>query len=252
MDEKTGRPEPAVENQKVYFVVIEYIKELVKEGKVEFGGRIPSERELMGTLGMSRNSIREALRTLENMGLIESRQGQGNFLVNHMGKSLSSVFSMLLFTRESDYIEVSQLRRFIEIGAFLLAVKNADTRDKEILREILENIDAVHSQERVGLDKKFHDEIIRISGNHLLYILNEALSELFETVVYDLALNIAPQDWARLNDCHKRVYQCLLVGDVQGGMKSIRDHYNIIDEDIQRWKDRKTGGSSPHSEIGFI
>ncbi len=239
MKEKTGRPEPAGENQKVYFVVIEYIKELVKEGKVEFGGRLPSERELMATLGMSRNSIREALRTLENMGLIESRQGQGNFLVNHMGKSLSSVFSMLLFTRESDYIEISQLRRFIEIGAFLLAARNASEQDKEILRDILEQIDAASSQERVALDKQFHDELIRISGNHLLSILNEALSGMFETVIYDLALNIAPQDWDRLNDCHKRVYQCLLDSDVQGGMKSIRDHYNIIDQDIERWKDGK-------------
>lgn len=239
MKEKTGRPEPAGENQKVYFVVIEYIKELVKEGKVEFGGRLPSERELMATLGMSRNSIREALRTLENMGLIESRQGQGNFLVNHMGKSLSSVFSMLLFTRESDYIEISQLRRFIEIGAFLLAARNASEQDKEILRNILEQIDAASGQERVALDKQFHDELIRISGNHLLSILNEALSGMFETVIYDLALNIAPQDWDRLNDCHKRVYQCLLDSDVQGGMKSIRDHYNIIDQDIERWKDGK-------------
>ncbi len=239
MKEKTGRPEPAGENQKVYFVVIEYIKELVKEGKVEFGGRLPSERELMATLGMSRNSIREALRTLENMGLIESRQGQGNFLVNHMGKSLSSVFSMLLFTRESDYIEISQLRRFIEIGAFLLAARNASEQDKEILRDILEQIDAASGQERVALDKQFHDELIRISGNHLLSILNEALSGMFETVIYDLALNIAPQDWDRLNDCHKRVYQCLLDSDVQGGMKSIRDHYNIIDQDIERWKDGK-------------
>lgn len=239
MKEKTGRQEPAGENQKVYFVVIEYIKELVKEGKVEFGGRLPSERELMATLGMSRNSIREALRTLENMGLIESRQGQGNFLVNHMGKSLSSVFSMLLFTRESDYIEISQLRRFIEIGAFLLAARNASEQDKEILRDILEQIDAASGQERVALDKQFHDELIRISGNHLLSILNEALSGMFETVIYDLALNIAPQDWDRLNDCHKRVYQCLLDSDVQGGMKSIRDHYNIIDQDIERWKDGK-------------
>ena len=71
------------ENEKIYFLVIDYIKELVKKGEVKFGGKIPSERELMSTLGMSRNSIREALRTLENMGLLECRQGQGNFLVNH-------------------------------------------------------------------------------------------------------------------------------------------------------------------------
>ena len=125
MDEITEKAENTGENEKVYFLVIEYIKELVKKGDVKFGGKIPSERELMSTLGLSRNSIREALRTLENMGLLECRQGQGNFLVNHVGQSLSSLFSLLLFMKESNYVEISQLRRFIEIGAFLLAVKKS-------------------------------------------------------------------------------------------------------------------------------
>ena len=80
MGERTDKPENTGENEKVYFLVIEYIKELVKKGEIKFGGKIPSERELMSTLGLSRNSIREALRTLENMGLLECRQGQGNFL----------------------------------------------------------------------------------------------------------------------------------------------------------------------------
>src|SRR5699024_2436186 len=151
------------------------IKQLAKEGKVSFGGRIPSERELMNTLGLSRNSIREALRSMENMGLIESRQGQGNFLVNHMGRSLNSVFSMLLFMGESDYVEISQLRRFIEIGAYLLAVKKAEEEDISRLEEIWKGIEECSGEEKVRRDKQFHDEIIRISGNRLLGILNESL-----------------------------------------------------------------------------
>ena len=75
---------------------------LRKEGKRSFHSKLPSERELMETLGMGRNSVREALRTLENIGLVESCHGKGNFLVNHMGESLSSVFSVLLFTGESN------------------------------------------------------------------------------------------------------------------------------------------------------
>ena len=171
------------ENEKIYFLVIDYIKELVKKGEVKFGGKIPSERELMSTLGMSRNSIREALRTLENMGLLECRQGQGNFLVNHVGQSLSSLFSVLLFTKESNYVEISQLRRFIEIGAFLLSAKNPDQEERKGLKEILDKIDQCQIKERVKLDKQFHDYLIRISGNHLLVLLNEALSELFETMI---------------------------------------------------------------------
>lgn len=238
MSEKSEK-QGNTENEKVYFIVIDYIKELVRQGKVTFGGQIPSERELMATLGLSRNSIREALRSLEHMGLIESRQGQGNFLVNHMGRSLSGLFSMLLFTGESSYVEISQLRRFVEIGAFLLAVKKADQEEKARLRELLDKMDLCEKEEKVKLDKKFHDKIIEISGNNLLNLINEALSELFETVISDLALHIAPEHWNRLILCHKAVYQSLLNGDVQGGMKAIREHYNIIDRDLENYENNR-------------
>lgn len=231
------------EHEKVYFTVIEYIKQLAKEGKVSFGGRIPSERELMNTLGLSRNSIREALRSMENMGLIESRQGQGNFLVNHMGRSLNSVFSMLLFMGESDYVEISQLRRFIEIGAYLLAVKKAEEEDISRLEEIWQGIEECSGEEKVRRDKQFHDEIIRISGNRLLGILNESLGDLFETFIEELALHIASKDWNALCMCHEKVSECLRDRDVQGGMKAIREHYNIIDADLEEYTRRTKSNS---------
>ena len=106
----------ASENEKVYHQVIEHITNLAATKEISFGSKIPSERELMATLGFSRNSIREALRTMENMGIIESRQGQGNFLVNHIGeKSEGSVFSMLCQYGTDQLLKISQLRRFIEI-----------------------------------------------------------------------------------------------------------------------------------------
>ena len=83
------------QNKKVYFLVIDYIKTLIQNKTVSFGEKLPSERQMTATLGLSRNSIREALRSLENMGVIESRHGQGNFLVNHIGQSLGSIFSLL-------------------------------------------------------------------------------------------------------------------------------------------------------------
>lgn len=143
---------------------------------------------------------------------------------------------MLLFTKESNYVEISQLRRFIEIGAFLLAAKNPDEKDREGLKGILDKIDQCQAKERVKLDKQFHDYLIQISGNHLLVLLNEALSELFETVISNYTLHITQKNWDRLLDCHRRVYDCLIKNDVQEGMKAIREHYNIIDEDLNAYQ----------------
>ena len=122
-----------IRQDKAYYQVIDYIKQLVKEDKVRFGGKIPSERELMDTLGLGRNSIREALRTLENLGIIESCHGKGNYLVNHMGESLTSVFSMLIFMKESNYLEVNQLRRAIEVQAFAQAVDRLSEEEKFVI-----------------------------------------------------------------------------------------------------------------------
>ena len=65
---------------KAYDQVLEYLKTLIKNKEISYGGKIPSERELMETLGISRNSVREALRILEHTGVLESRHGKGNFL----------------------------------------------------------------------------------------------------------------------------------------------------------------------------
>lgn len=104
--------------RKAYVTVIAYIKQLVQDGQLAFGGKLPSEREMMATLGLGRNSIREALRTLENMGLISCVHGKGNFLVNQIGESFSSVFSMLLFLKQSNFDEVQQLRRGLEMQPY--------------------------------------------------------------------------------------------------------------------------------------
>ena len=72
-------------------------------------------------------------------------------MVNHIGESLSGVFSMLLSMEQTNYIEISQLRRFIEIGAYLLAVKSAKEEDLDCLSEILDEMELVRGEERAKL-----------------------------------------------------------------------------------------------------
>lgn len=85
----------------------------------------------METLRISRNSVREALRILEHTGVLESRHGKGNFLVNRMGESLSSVFSMLVLMEESNYREVNQLRSVLEKQAYVQACALISEEGKE-------------------------------------------------------------------------------------------------------------------------
>ena len=134
---------------KAYDQVLEYLKTLIKNKDISYGGNIPSERELMETLRISRNSVREALRILEHTGVLESRHGKGNFLVNRMGESLSSVFSMLVLMEESNYREVNQLRSVLEKQAYVQACALISEEGKEKAGAIINRMENGDLEERM-------------------------------------------------------------------------------------------------------
>lgn len=213
---------------KVYFLVIEHIKTLVQQGELSFGGRLPSERQLMATLGLSRNSIREALRSLENMGIIESRHGQGNYLVNHIGDSLGSIFSLLIFLNECSVQEISDLRRSIETGAYLLAVKKASDAEIQALSLSLDRLKSSSAKDHALFDKQFHDTLISLSGNRLMKLLNDTLSQPFEHVIQQKLTQISPDQWNALLAEHTRIYECLTAREEAAGISAIMEHYDYI------------------------
>lgn len=214
---------------KAYFQVIEYIRMLVQNGEISIGEKLPSERQLMTTLGLSRNSIREAFRSLENLGILESHHGQGNFLVNHASQSLGSMFSLLLFMKECNLTEISQLRRTIEIGACLLGAKQAPDTKIQALSQSLHEMELGSREERTKLDKNFHDTLIQISENRLLELLNETLSQLFENTIDEILSHISDTDWNDLLACHVRIYESLVTRNVSSCIAAILEHYDRID-----------------------
>ena len=223
-----------IRQEKAYYQVIDYIKQLVKENKVGFGGKIPSERELMETLGLGRNSIREALRTLEHMGVIESCHGKGNFLVDHMGESLSSVFSMLIFMKESNFQEVNQLRKAIEVQAVVQAVDRIGEAEKEQFTDIIGRMEHGDHSMRVQADQDFHHLLIQCAGNHLLEVLMEALSEVCREEILMVLDDVAEEYVIQWLNLHQKIYRCLMDKNKEQGIDAILEHY--------RWSDRWTSG----------
>ena len=84
-----------IRNPKAYDQVIEVIKDKIKKGKIKKGDKLPSEREMAESLGLSRASVREALRALEVIGLIESIQGAGNYIRTNFDNSLIEPLSLM-------------------------------------------------------------------------------------------------------------------------------------------------------------
>ncbi len=234
---------------KAYFLVMEHIETLIQGGNLTFGAKLPSERQLMATLGLSRNSVREALRSLENLGILESRHGQGSFLVNHMEESLGSMFSLLLSLHACSYQEISQLRRSIEIGAYLLAVKRPQDMNLRPLFDILSQMETCSEKERAKWDKNFHDTLIALSQNRLMQLLNQTLSPLFESSIQQMTSRIALPQWQTLVSYHRETVCCLSKRSEPEGIAAITRHYDYIDGYFCRLQ--QPDSQQPHPSIGM-
>ena len=97
-----------------YEKAIQYIYELMKSGELTIGSRLPTERALAETLGIGRNSTREALSIMHGMGLIERRQGSGNYISENVGQSIKQIILMMIALKTITKREVCEFRRMME------------------------------------------------------------------------------------------------------------------------------------------
>ena len=94
-----------------YQKAIEYIFQMIKEGRLIVGSKIPSERDIAETLGIGRNSTREAISILRGMGLIESMHGSGNYISKDTGRSILSIVSVMLALGSISMKDIVEFRR---------------------------------------------------------------------------------------------------------------------------------------------
>src|SRR5208337_3748444 len=123
----------AVEKKRVYEDIVKQIQDLIEEGRMKKGDQLPTERELTETFKVSRASVREAIRTLESMRLVESRQGNGTYVIASSEESLVQPLAAALFHEKDDLIDIFYIRRCIEPNMAQLAAQNATAEE---LREL--------------------------------------------------------------------------------------------------------------------
>ena len=100
-----------VNSEMEYQKAIAYIFQLIKEGKLIIGSKIPSERDLAETLGIGRNSTREALSILRGMGIIESVHGSGNYITANGGAAIKQIVSAMLALGSISRTDIQRFRR---------------------------------------------------------------------------------------------------------------------------------------------
>lgn len=223
-------------SKKTYESIIESIKSDIIAGKLCSGEKLPPERELAKQFGVSRTSIREALRTLEILGVIESIQGSGNFITGNYKKSLIGSMSMMLLLQQIDSLQISQLREALETKAALLAVENITEEQIKYLEDIVKEMSITVDENRnVALDKELHYTIAAASKNSIIIQFLSILSELINIYIKDRRKEILSdsRNASRLQKIHEQIVYGIRNKDSQATYKAILDHFSIIAENIK-------------------
>lgn len=180
-----------IKSESVVQQIIDAFSEEIKNGNLKPGDKVPTEMELAERLGVGRNSVREAVKILVYMGVMEIRRAEGTFICEGFQESMIDpmVFGMILDNSE-DGKNLMELREVMETGVILLAMRNADQQDFDSLREKLNNmrveIDRGASNvERIfEADNEFHSEISRMGHNSLVSKLEDVVRTLTYAMRY--------------------------------------------------------------------
>ncbi|MEV5547088.1 FadR/GntR family transcriptional regulator [Streptomyces sp. NPDC052309] len=157
---------------------IEKIKAMIVSGALRPGDRLPKESELAAELGLSRNSLREAVRALSLTRILDVRQGDGTYVSSLDPQLLLEALSFVVdFHRDDTVLEFLAVRRILEPAATALAAPRISEAQLDELDARLDALgDEPSVEELVACDLEFHRGIVRNSGNSVLCSLLDGLS----------------------------------------------------------------------------
>lgn len=146
------------------------LRTLIAEGSLQPGDRLPSEGELSERIGVSRGSVREAIRTLSALGVVETRRGAGTYVGELRAADMIQTLTLTvgLLPLES-ILELFELRRVLEAHAVALSAARCDDATIAGLGDLLDRLEASEDEdEQSALDHEFHMGIARLCGNESL------------------------------------------------------------------------------------
>jgi len=227
-----------VQTKKVYMKIVEQIRDLLKEGRLKPGDKLPPEQILAEKFGTSRPSVREALSALEILGITESRGGKGNFIKNDLN-ILSYEQKYRELEEEESPFELLEARKAVEIEIADLAAKKATKEDIDAIYESLHKMEETMSNipEMMEFDREFHMNIARAAHNNLLFFMMNYLSNLLKEKLWvnmkEKAWNLPGYPQKYLKE-HAEIFNAIKNKDTKNARKQVYHHLASVKKDLLR------------------
>ena len=218
----------------LHITVQDSLKQYIEANQLKAGDPLPPETFLAQQLGVGRNSMREAIKALESLGILETRRGIGVFVKEFSFKPLLDNLAYGLQDSLRDVEELREIRRVLETGLIGKTIEMIDEADLAALRDVTARmkVRAERQESFAEEDQQFHQLLFRCQNNHML----SALIDIFWTA-FNKASNFNDLDNPEPLDTwrdHHEIVEAVARKDVEQARKRLDDHYRGIQQVIAR------------------
>lgn len=212
--------------------VINCLTDAMRSKELKPGDRIPPEPDLAASLGVARSSVREAIKILTYLGVLESKRSEGTFVCDGFKESMIDPMIYGIILNQDSFENLMELREMTETGIMRLAVMKYDESEGRVLEGLLEQMNAVMDggQNMVDrffrIDNQFHDMISLMGKNPLADKISRVVRTLTHAMRYEtVATMISSGRGAELVAAHRKLYETLKSGDLTNVREIVQESY---------------------------
>ena len=204
--------------------IIGQVRDLITSGRLKVGDRLPAERDLAKILQVGRSTVREAIRALESLGILQARPGEGTFLVANPAEQRPDPLTLDLFKSWDNQRKLFEVRMVIEPDLAALAARRATPNHIQRMREVLDDQDQLVQIGENGIkpDTTFHFLLAEASGNDILLRIMDGLMERLQET-REASLNTGGRPIRSLKQ-HRAILRSIETRDPEMAERRMREH----------------------------
>ena len=233
----------ALQSPRLYEQIVRQIEESIRRGELSEGSQLPAERDLAKQFGVSRTAVREAIKAMQESGLVDAYPGRGTFIANGNSKSMRRSLDRIMKSGSSDgWDHLVEVREILEPEIAALAAVRADAEDIKTMREAIFTMDnaAWDSDAYIEADLDFHLALAEAAGNPIVLSLIDSIVEMLReqrSMIFRVAGG--PQ---RGQQHHRLILEAIRRRDPQSARTEMQAHLLQIREDSRKTTNNpKTG-----------
>lgn len=222
----------SLKKESVLQSVINRLTDAIKSGELKPGDKMPSEVELAEALGVARSSVREAIKILSYLGVLESRRSEGTFVCSGFSESMIDPMVYGIYLNQDSVENLMELREMTETGMMRIAIAHHSESELRELEQILRKMEEAPKDRKDPVkaffreDDRFHDKIAEMGKNPMA----DKINRIVRSLTYDLRYKtvsemIASGRTEELIEAHRRLLEAIGEGNMHNVSDKVRGSY---------------------------